>query len=77
MRAAIPVIEALEVYRKERAKYPSELASLTPDFLAKIDDQLFYRLDAQSYALSFTYTGWGISYCEYRPERNWKCQTKH
>lgn len=76
-RASQPVIQALANFRDRQDKYPSKLADLVPDYLNSIDEQLFYQLDSGSYVLGFTYTGWGISYCEFRPEKNWNCKTKY
>lgn len=71
------IIKALAVHHSQQNGYPKDLNQIAPNSAPR-EFEIYYRKTIEaSYALGFAYTKWGTSYCEYRPEKNWDCLTKH
>jgi hypothetical protein len=78
-KAAAPIIAALEKFHENRGHYPAHLVELVPTYLSETNDLLFggkgfaYRLDADTYVLSFSYTGPGMNECWFDSKtRKWE-----
>lgn len=80
-----PVIQALERYREEHRMYPTELTTLVPRYLPPTALQppndpaqnhpFEYRVERDSYELTFTYAGPGFNRCTYASAtRRWTCR---
>jgi len=75
-----PLIEALEKYRVDHARYPASLSVLSPTYVRIIpeeeikDGRLEYLSRGDRYELSFTYGPPGRNICVYRSaETQWSC----
>lgn len=79
MRAAQPVLQALEAYRTARGVYPHDLDDLSPEFLSgrltfSNGSQPEYERLGPSYQLTLNYTNPLPVHCAYRPGAKWKCE---
>lgn len=74
----VPIITALEEYRKANKEYPDSLDELVPDYLASVPasvhgEPIIYTKQDEAYTLSFSYSGPGNNVCIYTPEHGWQC----
>lgn len=78
----VPIITALEEYRKANEDYPDSLGELVPGYLATVPtgingDPLVYTKQDGAYTLTFSYSGPGSNVCIYAPEHGWQCSGVH
>ena len=74
----VPVITALEAYRKVHRGYPDSLDELVPEHLAAVPagpdgEPLIYTRQEETFALSFSFSGPGNNVCLYEPDKGWQC----
>ena len=81
-RWGAPVIAALEDYRRDHRRYPDNLSTLSPLYLAAnalapprpLPISISYRVDSVGYSLTFFYTGPASNHCTYTPSQaRWRC----
>jgi hypothetical protein len=76
--ACVPIITAIEEYRKANRQYPDSLDELVSDHLATVPagvngERIIYTKQDETYTLSFSYSGPGNNVCVYAPEHGWRC----
>jgi hypothetical protein len=74
----VPLITAVEEYRKANKDYPESLDELVPDYLKAVPtgvngDPIIYTKQDGTYTLTFSYSGPGNNVCIYAPEHGWHC----
>jgi hypothetical protein len=81
-RAAMPLVDAVEQYKIENGRYPSDLEKLVPDYAEKVDMAeleklgLRYRPWQQSSSYRFTFRSGSLS-CTWTPEEaEWACDDR-
>ena len=80
--AAMPLIDAVEQYKTENGRYPSDLDKLVPDYVESLDKAklerltLRYRPWQQSSSYRFSFKS-GSTTCTWTPEEaEWDCDDR-
>jgi hypothetical protein len=74
-----PIIDSLENYKTSNHRYPDALSDLVPAYATAVPEEelkqatLQYRMQDESYELTFKYYGPGVNNCVYRPGSKWVC----